>query len=62
MSGADRAATTSVGKHRFVDLGRESDFPVLATIPSARAPRGGPLCAARQILSGSSGSVHAGVC
>ena len=75
MSGAVRAATTA---DTVVDAQRETDFPVLAAVTSARAPRGvrprraknvtpatSPATAAavaRHILSGSSGSVHAGVC
>lgn len=66
MSGADRAATTGVGTCGFADTRCESDFPVLVTVPSARAPRGGQsdaVITVRQILSGSSGSVvNAGVC
>lgn len=75
MSGAVRAATTA---DTVVDARRETDFSVLAAVTSARAPRGvrpgrarnvtpatpaaAAAAVARLILSGSSGSVHAGVC
>ena len=75
MSGAVRAATTA---DTVVDAVRETDFPVLAAVTSARAPRvvlpGLPrnvtsatpattaAAVARPFLSGSSGSVDAGVC
>lgn len=64
MSGAVRAAM-DVGRRGFVDTRRESDFSVLAAVPSARVPRDGQfdtMSAVRQVLSGSSGSVDAGVC
>jgi hypothetical protein len=64
MSGAVRAAT-SVGTRANADTGRESDFPVLTVVSSTLAPRGGRLDVVpvvRQILSGSSGTVDAGVC
>ena len=66
MSGAVRAATVV---HTIADTGCETDFPVLAEVALRRIPRVGRPSAvvtcdtiARQILSGSSGSVHAGVC
>ena len=75
MSGAVRAATTA---DTVVDAGRETDLPVLAAVTSARAPRdvrprraknvtpatpaGAAAAVVRLFLSGSSGSVHAGVC
>jgi hypothetical protein len=67
MSGAVRAAV-DVGM--VVDTGRETDFSVLTEVPSARAPQRRRLSArttsaialARLFLSGSSGSVDAGVC
>jgi hypothetical protein len=75
MSGAVRAATTA---DTVVDARRETDFPVLAAVTFARAPRGdrpgraknvtpatSPATAAAvapHFLSGSSGSVDAGVC
>ena len=64
MSGAVRAAT-SVGMRAHADIRRESDFPVLAEVSSVRVPRAGRPgipSAARQILSGSSGTVDAGEC
>jgi hypothetical protein len=67
MSGAVRAAA-DVGM--VVDAGRETDFSVLAEVPSARAPHvrrpsartKSAFALARLFLSGSSGSVDAGVC
>jgi hypothetical protein len=75
MSGAVRAAATA---DTVVDAVRETDFPVLAAVIPARAPHGvrprharnvtpvtpsaTATAAAHFFLSGSSGSVHAGVC